>query len=166
MDFHEKQRQLSDRIEKGELRVVFLDPDGSYDGWLSVVVEAPTGVAYQTQCAGVGNDLRQVEGYLVPVNGAQFDTEEGWLTIPPFTAVFHEGTSCFYDWIGHELPAQRLDQLCALVREVPYWQNPPSGDTTRNRLEFDHTRLEEVCEGWIPVITPDGPGVLVFKNCD
>ena len=43
------------------MRYVFLDPDDTWPSWLAVVVIAPTGVAYQQQCAGVACDQREVD---------------------------------------------------------------------------------------------------------
>ncbi|MFJ9706886.1 DUF6210 family protein [Streptomyces sp. NPDC101234] len=34
------------------------------------------------------------------------------------------------------------------------------------RLALDETRLADVDEAWVPVVTPDGPGVLVWENSD
>src|SRR5688500_10775881 len=50
---------------------IFLNPDGSqlrFD--LNVVVEAPTGVVYALQCAGQFHEIREVEGFLIPVGGS------------------------------------------------------------------------------------------------
>ncbi|MFJ9863314.1 DUF6210 family protein [Streptomyces sp. NPDC101165] len=33
-------------------------------------------------------------------------------------------------------------------------------------LDEELTRLAEVDEAWVPVVTPDGPGVLVRENSD
>jgi hypothetical protein len=33
-------------------------------------------------------------------------------------------------------------------------------------LRIDPARIDEIAEAWIPVETPDGPGVLLYKNCD
>ncbi|MGW2742114.1 DUF6210 family protein [Streptomyces sp. NPDC001450] len=37
---------------------------------------------------------------------------------------------------------------------------------TPRPLALDETRLAEVDEAWVPVVTPDGPGVLVRENSD
>jgi hypothetical protein len=31
---------------------------------------------------------------------------------------------------------------------------------------FDDERLKELTEGWVPVVTPMGKGILLFENCD
>ncbi|MGW9028169.1 DUF6210 family protein [Streptomyces sp. NPDC055722] len=33
-------------------------------------------------------------------------------------------------------------------------------------LVLDESRLAEIDEAWVPVVTPDGPGVLVWENSD
>ncbi|MGW3119964.1 DUF6210 family protein [Streptomyces sp. NPDC001107] len=33
-------------------------------------------------------------------------------------------------------------------------------------LVLDESRLAEADEAWVPVLTPDGPGVLVWENSD
>jgi hypothetical protein len=106
------------------------------------------------------------EGYLVLIGGLRFDPDAGHLSPEPFREVFHRKTACIYTWAGRALPTERLSQLCTLVRDVPYWHHSSVTDSARDRLEFDHNRLSEVCEAWIPVCTPDGEGVLLFPNCD
>jgi len=39
-------------------------------------------------------------------------------------------------------------------------------DTQSRSLELDETRINEVDEAWVPVITPFGSGTLVWKNSD
>ncbi|MEU6356441.1 DUF6210 family protein [Streptomyces sp. NPDC047072] len=33
-------------------------------------------------------------------------------------------------------------------------------------LDLDESRLAEADEAWVPVLTPDGPGVLTWENSD
>lgn len=48
-------------MDSSSKRHVFLDPDGTWRAtWLVVVVEAPTGVIYEQQCAGTGTDQRAI----------------------------------------------------------------------------------------------------------
>ncbi|BBC29284.1 hypothetical protein SGFS_005780 [Streptomyces graminofaciens] len=84
----------------GSKRYVFLDPDGSGadQGWVYVIVAAPTGVVYQVQGGGFCCIPYEQEGYLLPL--------------------------------------------------------------------FGRGLLSEVDEAWVPVVTPDGPGVLVWENSD
>ena len=56
--------------------------------------------------------------------------------------------------------------LRGAVNELPFWHLDDDGRTHRSRLELDASRLSEAVEGWVPVKTPLGPGVLVWPNCD
>ena len=162
-----QQERLAERVRAGELRHVFLDPDGTWSEWLAVVIEHPTGIAYSQQCGGTANDHRLVEGYLVPLGGPQCDAEAGSIEVPQLRDVFHRGTGCVYKWVGFDLPSDRRERLAALVATVPYWQcRLDGGPDARLPLALDHSRIDEICEAWVPVVTPDGPGILVYANCD
>ncbi|MFJ9461250.1 DUF6210 family protein [Kitasatospora sp. NPDC101447] len=55
--------------------------------------------------------------------------------------------------------------FAALVGAVRYWAC--DGTTVKpHRLQLDESRIREADEAWVPVITPDGPGVLVWLNSD
>jgi len=64
------------------------------------------------------------------------------------------------------LPPERLQQLRALVQAIPYWTRSGDGEDHRGHLLLDESRLLELVEAWVPVITADGPGVLTWPNCD
>ena len=146
------------------VRSVFLDPDENGLGCIGVIVLHPTGVTYQHQCAGVETDLRSAEGFFVPLSVLSVDPEGPLITPDALTAPFHEGKGCV--WGGASvpgLPADRLDAFRDLVSNIPWWT---AGGETRTPLELDESRLSELVEGWAPVATADGPGVLVWSNCD
>ncbi|WUD78232.1 DUF6210 family protein [Streptomyces sp. NBC_00510] len=43
----------------------------------------------------------------------------------------------------------------------------PDGTTEEpHPLRLDESRIREADEAWVPVITPDGPAVLVWFNSD
>jgi hypothetical protein len=50
--FESQQERLQNRVEKGEARFVFLDPDGTFPPWIGVVIEMQSGVVYAAQCSG------------------------------------------------------------------------------------------------------------------
>lgn len=154
--------------------IVEIDPDGTDPNALLVVVQAPTGIFYNHQCRGVANDQRYVEGYLVPVaTGVDGATR---VDAGAFISPFHSGNTC----IGHSSPldSERLDRLRRLVGGVAFWPSAvgsvrdgslevPKFEVRLPRsLTLDEARLGEVCEGWTPVLTPDGPGILLSPNCD
>ena len=39
-------------------------------------------------------------------------------------------------------------------------------DEQSHDLKLDESRMPEADETWLPVITPDGPGVLMWNNSD
>ena len=130
-----------------------------------VVVAASTGVVYEQQCSGVATQLRELEGYLVPVGGFKLRPELGGVASDEFTAVFHDRGACVWGAAGDRFPAERLAQLRGLVGAIPFWTSDDGGDV-RAHLELDESRLEQLAEAWVPVRTPHGPGVLMWNNCD
>jgi hypothetical protein len=150
-----------------------LDPDGSLDAagafGLFVLIPAPTGVVYAHQCAGRRNVVREAEGFLIPVGG--LGAADEFVGADRLVAFFER------TFRGHPPDPQRppdgtwteahLRELTALVGAIPCWLTPRALEGTRRRfLELDTDRLEEVTEGWLPVLTPHGPGILLFPNGD
>lgn len=145
---------------------VFLDPDGTQaPGWIAVIVGAPTGVVYIQQCAGTATDERALEGFLIPLGGASMTPESGPIDPAAFTAIFHRGRACAFGGGEGGLPADRLARLRALVEALPCWSRIGDEDR-RDPLRLDDARLDALVEAWVPVLTPHGPGVLVWANCD
>jgi hypothetical protein len=165
----EMKSKLEDRVRSGVDRYVSIDPDGSIDIGLLVIVEHSSGVIYGVQCGGTAMEERHVRGYIVPVGGIRSTVDEDLSRIEPaeFRRVFHDGDVCRSDWRGAILPIERREQLAQLVREVPFWSTAPgSTESDRTALELDSRRLDQIVEAWVPVQTPDGPGILVWDNCD
>lgn len=161
--FAQEQAELAAR---DGLRHVFLDPDGTLPDWLFVVVRAATGVVYATQCAGLAVEVRLVEGYLVPLGGSKFDADGSAIEIDPLRQVFHDHGDCQPSWTGAGLPPERFARLARMVESIPYWRCDARGDGVKSPLTIDSARNDQIAEGWIPVVTPDGPGVLLYSNCD
>jgi hypothetical protein len=137
---------------------VFLNPDGTLDLGLLVIVEAQTGVTYQQQCGGYIVEQCTAEGFLVPV-GSQADAKK------------------IYDWFwvtfkGHCYPSPGLwtpdtiSQLRLLVGQIRCWHSTCEGKNEPHQLELDVDRMDECIEAWIPVLTPYGSGILTFGNSD
>jgi Family of unknown function (DUF6210) len=143
---------------------VFLDPDGTQDFALLVVVASPTGVTYAHQCAGLRTEVREQEGFAIPVGGP--DAAMPLLTFfrqrfkgnPPSRTF--GGASTWTDADVRELEA--------LVGNIPLWRTRPDveGDSERAFLKLDISNLSDVTEGWIPVQTVYGPAILLFRNSD
>ena len=163
--FEDEQTYLRARVELADADHVYLDPDGSTPPWLTVVVRRGTNVVYETQCAGLACEHRMVEGYLVPVGGLKSDVASSEIKLAPLTDVFHADGGCRYGWCGGGLPAAELNRLRRLLREVTFWHST-GGANRRDELKLDETRLVQLVEAWVPVLTPYGHGVLLYKNCD
>jgi len=165
--FAEEQADLAERVRRGEVRFVFIDPDGTLPDWLILVVRHTTGVVYATQCAGLSVEQRLVEGYIVLLGGAQFDVDAGSIAVDPLRQVFHEEGNCQWGWTGAGLPPERLATLRRLIEAIPWWRCELAGSPeSKTRLRIDAERADEIAEAWLPVETPDGAGVLLYKNCD
>ena len=74
---------------------------------------------------------------------------------------------------GHSYPPTakwteaRVHRLQELIEAVAYWRRTDVNEADeRLQLKLDDARLSECTEGWIPVATAYGPGILVFENCD
>ncbi|MGW2646638.1 DUF6210 family protein [Streptomyces sp. NPDC001393] len=73
-------------------------------------------------------------------------------------------------WKGHgarhaDWPPALLDRLRAAVASHVYG-SANRDDLFPTPLALDESRLADVDEAWVPVVTPDGPGVLVWENSD
>lgn len=121
-----------------------------------VIVAAATGVVYQNQGGGTGCIQYEQEGYLIPVLGQGLDDDLREI----FVGELKGQGARRLDW-----PADRLDRLRAAVAFHVYG-SANRDDLFPLPLVLDESRLSEVDEAWVPVVTPDGPGVLVWENSD
>lgn len=93
--------------------------------------------------------------------------DEGLIELDPFRDIFHRQENCQWNWTGAALPPDRLEALRSLIKAIPYWRCEVAGPAaSKFPLRIDEARIDEIAEAWIPVETPDGPGVLLYKNCD
>ncbi|WP_405806288.1 DUF6210 family protein [Streptomyces sp. NBC_01187] len=139
-------------------RYIFLDPDGtgSGQGWVFLIVAAPTGVVYQVQGGGVGCVPFEQEGYLIPVFGRDLDDALKEIFVGELKG---QGAGRLV-W-----PEGLLDRLRTAAAFHVYG-SANQEDPFPAPLSLDESRLSEVDEAWVPVVTPDGPGVLVWENSD
>jgi hypothetical protein len=153
-----RQEGAAETVAMSVPRYVCLDPDGAAgdEGWLYVVVRAETGVFYQQQYGGTACSLGQVEGFLVPVSG-------------PFGAdLLRELSEGHFRGAGtwnHRWQDEEARSLREAVEGICYWACDKN-DQTPGPLRLDEQSLSDADEAWIPVLTPDGPGVLVWPNSD
>lgn len=167
ISFEDEQTYLAARVRLNDARFVGLDADGTLEPWLAIAIQYPTNVVYGTQCAGVRTEERFIEGYLLPLGGSKFGAEDERIRLDALTEVFHEGDVCISRWVGNALPEERMERLRVLVEQIPYWQCALSpGQDNKDHLRLDCNRAAQIAEAWIPVETPDGLGVLLYKNCD
>ncbi|MFF4989431.1 DUF6210 family protein [Streptosporangium saharense] len=140
------------------LRHVFIDPTDALGqaGYFFVIVEAPTGIVYQQQYGGTACRMGEREGYLVPLVG-----EDGLRHV--FEVTLKGAGARFGD-----LPDDVSNKIRAMVGEVTFWKSNETseGDEITAPLMVDESRLDEMDEAWIPVITLDGPGILTWPNSD
>jgi hypothetical protein len=162
--FADEQADLKARIEARQATFVYRDPVQGWGEWIMVVVKAPTGVIYGNQCMGVATHQRYVEGFLVPLGPTVLPGSFS-LSSAPLRAVFHRGTGCL--WLtGPELSDDRRAALEAFVAALTYWEQRGLDEEIDSKLRLDLSRVDEIAEAWVPVVTPHGPGVLLFDNCD
>ncbi|USX52761.1 DUF6210 family protein [Lentzea sp. HUAS12] len=141
----------------GRRHFVFLDPDGSMgEDWLYVVIEAKTGVVYQQQYGGTACRHGAVEGFLVPLFGP-----DGLDALRELFETHFRGAGVQ----SHEWSDDELARLREGVAMIACWACDGSEEEL-TVLRLDERRMREADEAWIPVVTPDGPGILVWCNSD
>ncbi len=59
-------------------------------------------------------------------------------------------------------------ELQQILNQIPHWKTnrDGEGDDQRGFIEIDDQNIDKTTEGWIPVKTLYGTGVLLFKNSD
>jgi hypothetical protein len=150
-------------------RYVFIDPDGTADPGLVVLVLAPTGVFYETQAGGHYTMNRKAEGFLVPIGPSAASsalrdffakTFANWP--PPIKEIAPWGPPRGENrW--SEPTLARLEELVAAQR---IWHKDPAGHYIPEELRLDRARIGDATEAWIPVTTYFGPGFLTWQNSD
>ena len=157
---------LNEKLRVGHAQYVFLDPDGTFNPWVGVLVRRSTGVIYATQRGGTATDERMAEGFFIPLGGFSFDSGTGPFDLSTLSAPFHWGSGCDNSATGATLPEDRLKRVRSAVADLPCWRTERGDGDKRLALQLIEDRLPEAVEAWIPVETPYGPGVLVYKTCD
>ncbi|TDC96031.1 DUF6210 family protein [Actinomadura sp. 7K507] len=136
---------------------VLLDPDGTGGArWLYVVVEAKTRVIYQQQYGGTACRLGQTEGFVVPLSAPD--------ELDALRELFEKYFRGAGTW-NHTWPDDERDRLRRTIESIRYWVCDGTTEEPHD-LTLDESRIHEADEAWIPVITPDGPGMLVWHNSD
>jgi len=145
-------------------RYVFLDFEALR---LCVVVAAETAVVYQQQYGGTACMQGQVEGYLLPVHGGP--ASHCGEALAMLREIFERDLGGA-GWRGGALPGPLMARLRGAVEKIAVEQSGQTAGDLLSRehkpLVLDESRLGEMDEARIPVITPDGPGLLVWNNSD
>lgn len=123
--------------------------------WMAVIVEASTGITYENQTGGTACLPRRMEGYYVPAY-----VERG---LQALRAVFEVSLGGAGTHRG--LPADVLEEIRAAVSLLVMMSSTRSGHPEM-RIALDESRFYEIDEAWVPVTTPDGPGILTWENSD
>ncbi len=141
------------------VKTIVIAPDGTPDFGLIVLIEHSSGIQYEVQCGGHMTERRSREGYIVPVG-----TAEAARPLRELFARLFRGNPPPAG--GNQWTSGKINELDALVAQVPYWTRLPEGIDSRHVLALDRDRAVDLTEAWVPVDTPDGKGVLIFKNSD
>ena len=140
------------------MRRIFIDPDGTQKDYFGVIVRHATGVVYVQQCGCTSTQEREAEGYFVPVFPGGAGDGAGSRFPADLTALFHK------DGIGNStgITADKKIRLAEILEKIPWWDL----DEKQTHLRLDEERLSDAIEAWVPILTPDGPGILTWPNCD
>lgn len=125
--------------------------------WMAVLVEAKTGVTYTNQSGGTACRQLQIEGYYVPV----FD-QEAYNSLRSIFEVTLEGAGTSHREVKWQGPM--LDQLREAVSRIR--MDSSIGGYAEVPLILNEPQLAVIDEAWVPVISPDGPGILIWENSD
>ena len=138
---------------------VSLDPDGTNDFGLLLVVQSTDGVRYAHQVAGYACEQRVVQGFVIPLGPPSAADS----LVDFFATTFH-GNPPLGGW--HEWTAGERDECARLVAQVKVLDERREQHATWASLAVDSSRGIDVTEGWVPVESPYGPAVLLFRNSD
>jgi hypothetical protein len=136
----------------------------SDDMGIGVIVAAKTGVVYANQCNGTSCEIRELEGFFIPLGhpSVTFAAQELLEFFASFNCVPPYNTEHRKSWTP-----ELIEILKAIVAKIPFWKTvrKPEKDEL-SYLELDVDKIDEVLEAWVPVKTVYGHAVLVFDNCD
>jgi hypothetical protein len=123
---------------------------------MAVFVPASAGISYENQTGGFACLPRQIEGYYVPVfNQLAYESLRSIFEV----TLGGSGTYRGVVWEG-----KMRDDLGEAVAECEWTHRV--GGPIEVPLVLDESRLLEIDEAWVPVISPDDPGVLIWENSD
>lgn len=149
-----------------------------FDAGPQLVIHRQTGIFYRNQTSGHSCMQREAEGFLIPLISIEAEEAlEGFFKRYNCWPPYGEG------WLEEK---ERLEELQVIVKRFSILLCNDNGleivkdqatfyfDMLDNPallgqhqpLEIDIERLSDLEEGWIPVKTILGDGILAFENCD
>lgn len=138
-------------------------------GGPKLVIKRQTGVFYENQTSGYGCMQREIEGFLIPFDSSEAEKELE-LFFKRFRGAPYGGRYLFGDQKDIDELAQLIQRFSLLQHALPERDFQAVFDLSdlddQYFLELDQQRIDELEEGWIPVKTISGSGILAFKNCD
>jgi hypothetical protein len=125
---------------------------------MAVIVREATGISYRHQYGGTACRHGKIEGYLVPMFSRQAYARLRML----FEETLHGTGTWHWTWPPDLLA--RLRETVALIGMPPSVDGEiPAGSLP---LVLDEARLGELDEAWVPVVSADGPAMLIWPNSD
>ncbi|MBN2086204.1 MAG: hypothetical protein JW748_13375 [Anaerolineales bacterium] len=140
------------------MRRVFLDPDGTNKEFFGVIIQHASGVRYSQQCGCTATALRETEGYYVPLKSQKTIIRNEATFITELRNVFHNKNNN----ADYGFSEDQMMRLAAIIESIPWWNE----SERLSHLRLDEKRKHEITEAWVPIFTPDGPGILIWPNCD
>jgi len=142
-------------------KFIFIDTDGTLDSWIYLLVESKTNIIYSSQCNGTDNEIRYLEGFLVPVGGEVYNVSLNQkINIDKLINIFKKKSKTQTNNFD-------IEELKRNIEQITIWYSEEiDGNDIRDHLMLNLDRLDEVVEAWVPVLTPWGGGVLIWKNSD
>jgi hypothetical protein len=131
-----------------------------FGGGPKLIIKHRTSIFYSNQTGGYGCFQREIEGFLIPFD-IQPAEEALERSFKRFKCRSASGRELFTQEEDIEL-LQQLLQRFSLLKHLP----PEEDYQAMFPLELDLERIDELEEGWIPVKTVLGDGILAFENCD
>src|SRR4030042_3275538 len=136
------------------VRKAFLDPDGTNKEYFGVIVQYASGVRYSQQCGCTANELREVEGYYIPLRCQKTILSDEVTFIMELRNVFHN----LKDKENFGFSEDQMRRLVEIIEDLPGWDEKER----LSHLRLDENRKHEIPEAWGPIFTPDGPGILTW----
>lgn len=143
----------------GEKIYIDVNPRDETPHFLGLVVERPTGVVYSNQSGGLACIWRSLEGYLAILGSGS--VPESYMDF--FKRFDGRPPSSGTDWSRDDIA-----ELSTLIsRTARHLTTDASGYSEVETIAIlDPGRIDELTEGWIPVLVDGARGALTFPNSD